>query len=277
MSGKFEKKKNKGNRRPTHRKRRSHMGWKVILSILALLILTLIGLAMLADGEDGGDQPETTTAAVGSEQASQNGGVQAPQNGAVLTPAEPTTFDLGNGLMITDLGAYTGIYMEDGSDELISGVMMIIVTNQGEQTLQYAGITLSSQSGDAVFTLSTLEPGASVVVLEAERRQYKEDDSFTEAKAENVVFFQEPLSVRDDLFEIQTLDGGFNITNVSGRDITGKIVIYYKYSSGSLYYGGITYRGSIEGGLAAGEVRQIMSPHFSASGTTVLYITVAEE
>lgn len=268
MSGKFEKK--KAAQKAKHSQKRSARGCLIALLVVLFLLLGLVCLAMLVEDEEETVPTETTT-------VSTSASVSTPQADAKLDTAEEVSFDLGNGLTVTDLGAYTGIYMEDGSDEVVSGVMMIIVTNSGENTLQYAKITLSGEGEDAVFTLSTLQPGASVVVLEADRRSFTNGETFTAAVAENLVFFQEPLSAREDLFEIQTLDGGFNITNISGRDITGKIVIYYKYSSGSLYYGGITYRGSIEGGMAAGEIKQVMSQHFSASGTSVLYITVSEE
>ena len=47
------------------------------------------------------------------------------------------------GLKITDTANYAGIYMEDGSDEVVSNVMMIIVENTSASDLQYAEITLS--------------------------------------------------------------------------------------------------------------------------------------
>lgn len=275
MSGKFENNKTKSAAKTpakkARKKRRSGTGLKVAIVIVLILLCAMGGLFLfLRSGEEETAAPETTAAEVPETQ-------QTTQPEVQLEEAEAVSFDLGNDLMITDLGAYTGIYMEDGSDEMVSGVMMIVVTNNGESTLQYAQVTLSGEAGDAVFSLSTLEPGASVVVLEANRREYSSGDSFTSAAAEHVVFFKEELSTHEDIFKIQTLDGGFNITNISDQDITGKIEIYYKNSGADMYYGGITYRGSIEGGMKAGEIKQVMSQHFSASGTTIMYITIAEE
>jgi hypothetical protein len=51
-------------------------------------------------------------------------------------------------------------------------------------------------------------------------------------------------------------------------------VIYYKNSASDLYYGGITYRIRIEGGLAAGEIRQAMGNHLSESGSAVMFVTI---
>lgn len=240
--------------------------WMIAVSVvLALLILVIVALVNY-DGDE--PAPDSTDSSAESQETSAE---------AVVSPMQEVDFDLGDGLVITDIGSYSGMYMEDGSDDIVSGVMMIIVTNQSEDTLQYAQITLKGESVEAQFSLSTLEPGASVVVLEANRLEYSDEDDFTEASAKNVVFFKESPNKYTDVFKIQTLDGGFNITNISNENITGKIVIYYKYVSDSLYYGGITFRGTIEGGLAAGEIRQIMSQHFSASGTEIMYITVTEE
>lgn len=261
MSGKFIKKKQKSKKKGLPR-------WLIALLVVLFALVALVVVALL-EYEEEVPQTETTL-------PSSTGTSQSPLDEAVLQPSADIHFDLGDGLAITRMGSYAGIYMEDGSDEIVSNVMMIVVTNNGEDTLQYAQITLSGENADAEFALSTLAPGASVVVLEANRREYANAESFTEATAYNVVFFKEDLNSYSDVFQIQPLDGGFNITNISDEDITGKIAIYYKYVSGELYYGGITFRGSIDG-MAAGEIRQIMSNHFSASGTAVMYITISEE
>ncbi len=191
-------------------------------------------------------------------------------------------FTLDKNLKVVAVGSYSGDYMEDGSDEAVSDVMMIVVANEGEDTLQYAEITLTGDTGKgdadgAVFKLSTLKPGDRVMVLEANRKAYSSNDSYTEASIANVVFFTEPLSLYEDKLEIQPLEGGFNITNISDEDITGDIVVYFKSKAEDMYQGGITYRGRIEGGLNAGEIRQVMSEHFYGSETKVMFITIAEE
>ena len=77
----------------------------------------------------------------------------------------------------------------------------------------------------------------------------------------------------EDQLKIQGYQGAINVTNISGQDITGDIIIYYKNSSADMYYGGITYRARIEGGLKAGELRQIVPEHFNADASTILFIT----
>lgn len=71
-----------------------------------------------------------------------------------------TCFTLDGGLEITRYGKYIGLYMEDGSDEFVTNVMMIEIYNGGASAVQYAKITLTDPAGDAVFTLTTLLPDA---------------------------------------------------------------------------------------------------------------------
>ena len=61
---------------------------------------------------------------------------------------------------------------------------------------------------------------------------------------------------------------------ISEEDIDGRIVIYFKNYAQEQYVGGITYSGTIQSGLKAGEIKQIMSSHFSASDTKVVFITI---
>lgn len=196
-----------------------------------------------------------------------------PEETIQISHVEELSMDLGEGLMIQDIGSYTGVFMEDGSDEIVSRVLMIVVKNTGDRTLQYAEITLEGECGTANFTVSTLLPGASCVLLELDRMEYPGEDAFTASRARNVAFFQEEPTMCADKIEIQTLNGAMNITNVSGEEITGDVVVYYKNSSSDMFYGGITYRVRITGGMQVDEIKQIISDHFSATGSTILFVT----
>ncbi len=210
--------------------------------------------------------------------------VDAPANsGSSSQPAdsqqttarmEDVNINLGNGLYITDIGGYTGMYMEDGSDEIVSGVLMIIVTNTGDQTLQYAKISLEAGETDGSFEVSTLPAGKSVVLLETSRMAYDKNTFYTTAVAENVAFFPQEPSLMEDTVKLHILDGVINVTNISDTDIDGEIVVYYKNSASDLYYGGITYRSRVTDGLKAGEIRQVVGSHISASGTAVMFVTI---
>lgn len=192
--------------------------------------------------------------------------------------AQPETvlFEMEHNLVITDIGNYTGKYVEDGSNEKVENIFSITVKNKGEKTLQYAEVTLNAESEKALFQVSTLKPGQSVLILESEKKQYLEEIVFKKTELQHVVFFEEEPDCKEDEFMIQPLDGGFNIKNVTGKDINGEIIIYYKNKKDNYLLGGITYRGRIRNGLKAGEVKQIMSDNFTEKQTEVVFITITE-
>lgn len=236
----------------------------VLLLILSLVLLTglIVGLVCLIRGCDQEPVVEPEQTPDQTEPSS-----QAPI-------VEDTSTDLGKGMKLVRIGEYTGAYVEDGTDEVVSGVLMIVVKNTGEEAIQYAEISLPVADGSAQFTVSTLMPGASVVLLEKSRMAYTGQEQPELAVADTVAVFHETPSLCQDRLQLQTLDGAINVTNISGEDITGDVLIYYKNYTAGLYYGGITYRVRIEGGIGAGEIKQIMASHFSASGSEIVFVTI---
>lgn len=255
MSGKFQKKtKKKKNKLP------------VVLGLFAIVLVAVIAVLLLViPAAEETDAPETNKEVTNAVQ---------PETSQLPGRPEMSVVGLGRGMYITDAGSYTGIYMEDGTDELASGILMLVVKNEGNQDIQYAEITLPTDKGDAFFTLSTLPAGESVVLLEKNRMEYTGQEDIAQATADHVAVFSEPLSLYEDQLKLQILDGAINVSNISGADINGDVVIYYKNAAADLYYGGITYRVRIEGGIKAGEIKQLMASHFSETGSKIMFVTV---
>lgn len=219
----------------------------------AVLVLAVVLCVVLLSGGNGSGTGESTGATT------------------KIDNVQEVTIDLGYGMTVTDIGSYTGAYVEDGSNEVVSGVLMAVVTNNGTQTVQYAQFQLTDGENTAAFSLSTLPPGESVVVLAQKRMAYTA--GMTQATVQNVALFQAEPTLCQDKIKIQALDGALNITNISGEDITGIVVVYYKNSSADMLYGGITYRVVISGGMKAGEIRQLTAAHFSTFGSRIMFVT----
>jgi hypothetical protein len=164
--------------------------------------------------------------------------------------------------------------MEDGSDEVVSGILMIVVSNTTDTTLQYGKISLKAGETDAIFELTTLPAGKSAVLLEKSRLAYDKTILYTDAKAENTAYFQQEPSLMADTVKLQFLDGVINVTNISDKDIDGEIVIYYKNAASDLFYGGITYRSRVAGGLKAGQTQQIAGAHASKTGSAAMFVQI---
>lgn len=183
---------------------------------------------------------------------------------------------LGENLMITSIESYSGKFMEDGSDEEVSGILMITVRNDGDKTLQYAEAELIFGNSTAQFAFSTLRPGASMVVMEKNRMEYPEKKDIKEALLANVIFFEKSLNFCEDKLKISAMDGVFNVENISGGDLSENVVIYYKNKKEDLYYGGITYRTIIEGGIEKDGIKQIMTKHFTLDESEVMFVEYTE-
>lgn len=249
----------------TNKKRRKSQWWKIVLLIicLAALCAEVYWIIQL--------QQRDATVVIPP--------VAVPQQTDAPVSVQPEvsdgTIDLGNGMRITEVGEHTGFYVEDGSDEAVSGIMTIVVTNEGEEDIRYAEISMPVGDQTARFTLSTLPAGGTVVLQELNRIPYVEGE-YTTAVAEHVMLFREPLELCEDRLTIQILDGAINVANISGEDITEDILIYYKYMASDVYYGGITFRVRIEGGMKADEQKHITASHFYAADSVIMFVTCEE-
>lgn len=198
----------------------------------------------------------------------------APTQSTETTEPEQTT-RLDGDLVITDMGPYAGIYMEDGSDEIVSNVMMLVVRNDGASDLQLARISLYFSSYTAQFEVTNLPAGESVVLLEKNRLPY-ESSNYLRAEAYNVLHFPAPMSLMEDQFEITGGSGYITVKNISGQDIHGNVFLYYKNSASDLLYGGITYRARISDGIKAGETLRVSTGHYHDGASRLLMVTSGE-
>lgn len=237
-----------------------------ILALLAILAAILVMACQHADN--------TEPTAIPTEERHIAETTQSVQSEEDLV--DEGSINLGYELYMTDIGKYTGIYMEDGTDELVSGVLMLVVKNNGEKDIQYAEITIPLGEDTARFTMSTLPVGESVVLLERNRMLYEKEVDYSAIipKIEHLAYFQGSMNKQEDKLEISIVDGAINVKNISGENISGNITVYYKNAAQDIYYGGITYRITVEGGLKADELRQVMTKHASDTGSKIMFVTI---
>ncbi len=274
MSGKF---KNSSPRQP--QKRRLSPMEITLIVVAAVLAVLLCVMLVLIPADPSQNPAQDTTPATTLPGQTQPSGTE-PQTSTTETEETPTEteteathlpMDLGQGLIITDIDDYTGAYVEDGSDAVVSGVLMLILENTSEEALQYARITLYFGGIPAEFTVTNLPAGQRVVLLEKNRAAFssKVPDSVELA---DVLFLPE-FEMYEEIFEISGTKGNLTVKNISETDIAGDVYVYYKNSAQDLLYGGITYRARVEGGLKAGESKQVIAAHYNPTGSTILMVT----
>ena len=188
-------------------------------------------------------------------------------------PTEPKGLDVGDGILVEEVLSYSGTFLEDRTDEEVENVLAIRVKNTGEKYIQTMDIVLSDGETQARFSLSTLFPGETIIVPEQGRMAFAGAPEFTSASAENVALFDADPGMCEDRVRVQCLSGVMNITNISGEEIPGDIFVYYKNYADGVYYGGITYRVRISGGMKAGEIRQGSAAHFDPDTSKVVFVT----
>ncbi len=274
MSGKFSRKSKRRSTAPVGGKKLNSMEIVMILLAVALTLVLGVMIWLIQSGapdpvgeSTGPATSSTNPSATGSDPAeTQETTAQTSETEAVFEP-----IDLGQGLIISELAAYTGAYMEDGTNEVVSGVLMGILENTSDQALQYARITLHYGEDKAEFAVTNIPAGARVVLLEQNRMEYVEvaPDS---SEIQDVLFLPE-FEMYEDIFEITGEKGNLTVKNISDDAITGDIYVYYKNSSQDLLYGGITYRARLEGGLEPGESQQIIAAHYNPTGSIILMVT----
>lgn len=265
------------DRKRKRKKRRSGFGWAmffILITVLALMLIALVAyFAMMkpgiATGNISGNKIPQSTA--GEQSTTQSVDVQVGELSEV-------SMSIDRYMEIKNIGSYTGIYMEDGTDEIASGILMIVVKNTSEQDIQYAEIDLMLGSETAKFKVSTLPAGKSVVLLDQNRMKYSAEMDGREvtASSNHVAIAEQLLDLHEDKLKIQVLDGVINVTNISGEDISGEISVYYKNRADDIYYGGITYVAKLRNGIKNGEIQQIMASHFNQPGSEIMFVTLGE-
>lgn len=267
MKGKYSKKKKKNT------------GFRWAFAVIILLILGIAALWIAAMAKDEPQlQPTETTLAPQTTPATEEteAATETVSESVGETVPSVLPINLGYGVYLEQVGNYTGIYMEDGSDELVSGIMMIQISNTGEEDIQLMQIEVAYADATYHFQLTNLPAGSNAVLLEQSRQAKPEGDPVS-AAASNVVVFPENMKVDQSVFEISGAAGMMNVKNISDAAIDGTIYVYYKYISQDLFYGGITFRVTVEGGLKAGEIRQLMTSHFNPDNCQVVMVEVVQQ
>lgn len=264
MKGKYSKKK----------KKKTGVRW--LLAVLILLVLAVAALWIVAMNQEDPEMPppETTGAPQPTEATVFT---EATETQAVIQEGEEFhPINLGYGVSLDQVSKYTGIYMEDGSDELLSGIMMIRISNTGEDDIQLMHIEVAYSDASYHFQVTNLPAGSSAILLELSRSPVPRGIPQS-AVASNVVLFREPMRADAGVYEISGAAGMMNVKNISGTDIPGDIYVYYKYKTQDVFYGGITFRVAIPGGLKAGEIRQVVASHFNPDNCQVIMVEAVQQ
>lgn len=221
------------------------------------------------------ETPESTTLRPISEHTTvRQAPSEAPSEAQTVNyEGSESLYDLGNGILLLDFYSYSGKFVEDGTDEQVSNIAAIRIGNASEKDIQYGEITVRAGGKDYLFNVSTLLSSTEMIALECNRAAFGGGDITACGMSLDAEFTEKP-DVKSDTLYVQLMNGIVNIKNISGSDINSTVRIYIKNIENDVYFGGITYRLSLDS-IAAGEIKQLSASHVSGENSKVVFVTIA--
>lgn len=177
----------------------------------------------------------------------------------------------GTNLVVERMVAYDGLFLEDGSNDVVADIAALVLHNRGTQPLLHAKVELQQGERNLVFYAETLLPGDTVLVPEAGRQKYEQAPC---KSCDGEVVVDESILLRSDTIQITTLDPNcLLITNKSEKTLED-IRLEYKYwqDEPGLYIGGVTCV-SIVGDILPGDSKSVVLNQNEECESRVIRVT----
>lgn len=177
-------------------------------------------------------------------------------------------------LTVESIGAYSGSFIEDGSDEATKNVTAMLITNNSDQMLQVALIDFQVNSNEtASFKVTNLPAGTSTLVLESNKREFSDKDTYTYGNA--ATGYMDQPTLEEDKVELKTENGKITLKNKTDKELK-TVYVYYKYMQiGGAYLGGITYRTPFEN-VGAGKEAEAVAAHFNPDSSQIMGVQILD-
>lgn len=177
-------------------------------------------------------------------------------------------------LTVESIGAYSGSFIEDGSDEATKNVTAMLITNNSDQMLQVALIDFQVNSNEtASFKVTNLPAGTSTLVLESNKREFSDKDTYAYGNA--ATGYMDQPTLEEDKVELKTENGKITLKNKTDKELK-TVYVYYKYMQiGGAYLGGITYRTPFEN-VGAGKEAEAVAAHFNPDSSQIMGVQILD-
>ena len=231
-------------------------------------------------GEDGSDETGADDMPDGTEWRNHMSAAGNENSTDTTTPADnsntqPTTVTFpyqipDSDLMVTNISSYDGIFLEDGSDQEVSGIAAMILQNTGVINVEYTSISIKRDGEELQFEASDIPAGATVVVQEKNKAAYG-SGTFSDCSA--VVADLDSFEMSEDQVKVEeTEEGALQVTNLTDSEIPC-IRIFYKFymEDQQSYVGGITYTAKLTN-VAGGSSQTVTPSHYVAGSSQVLMV-----
>lgn len=176
----------------------------------------------------------------------------------------------GSNLTLVNYTSYSGEYLEDGTNENVDNVAVIVIENNGSQGMDYCEITLTVNGKRLIFEGTGIAANTQVIMMAKDRA------GFVSGPIEQCsAVVSEPINFEMSADKVELVsadDNGITIKNISKSTIP-VIRIFYKYYDPEAdgYIGGITYNYPVKD-LKAGEETTVFPDHFAGTDSKVIMI-----
>lgn len=169
-------------------------------------------------------------------------------------------------LVAERLVSYDGYYVEDGSEEPVTGIAALYLHNAGATMITSCRVILRLESGIYRFEATCIPAGATVLVQEIDRRLYNDIAIYAvggSASKGNKTNLDKTAVLSERYL------GGLKVKNISDTDYGMLSISHKNYNEDeNIYIGGVTYVTYISS-LKSGEHSYIWPVHFSEESKIV--------
>ena len=173
--------------------------------------------------------------------------------------------------MAERLASYDGPFVEDGSDDEVTGISALVLRNCGERTVTDALVTLQQEALTMTFQAQTIPPGGTVLVLERDRQPYT-STKFALCSGQATVEEAILLAATDLCITVSQMNW-ITVTNMSNRYMSNVRLEHKGWlDEPGICVGGIVYVTSI-GDLAPGKTVSVYADHFADEYSRIIRVT----
>ena len=197
----------------------------------------------------------------------------AQETGPKESQAEPVEFPYdvpGTGITVQNISSYSGIYVEDGSDQEISNVSAMQMYNSGSNAVEYVSVSVKCNGEQLEFEASDIPAGASVMVQEKNKKAYQ---SGTYTECVGTAAKVDGFGMSEDKVQVTPNDDNtFTVTNLTEETIPCVRIFYKLYMEDKgIYVGGITYNVKVTE-LEAGTSQTVSPSHYAQGYSRLMMV-----
>ena len=190
-----------------------------------------------------------------------------PEQGTVIFPCTIQ----GTTLVAERIAAYDGPFVEDGSNDEVTGIAALVLRNCGERTVTDALVTLQREALTMTFYAQTIPPGGTVLVLERNRQPYA-SVQFSRCSGQARIEEAITLAPNDMRITVSKMNC-ITVTNTSDRRMTNVRIEHKGWlEEPGICVGGIVYVTQL-GDLAPGITISVYADHFVDGYSRIVRVT----